>query len=155
MEKKNQFLNITYNTTLGTETIAFLLLNICFNCTNGIIVHTWQHYFSIMAKHKHGLSAHNSYVGHPGGRMKLIFTWTSNQGVSSRGLHGHGATASNMMLRDESRVQFCLGCHSATATANTLTTQYMVRFSHLTVQLPERWGEKKLHSSLHHMNILI
>lgn len=29
------------------------------------------------------------------------------------------------------------GCHSATATANTLTTQYMVRFSHLTVQLPE------------------
>lgn len=29
------------------------------------------------------------------------------------------------------------GCHSGTATANTLTTQYMVRFSHLTVQLPE------------------
>lgn len=29
----------------------------------------------------------------------------------------------------------CWG-HSATATANTLTTQYMVRFSHRTVQLP-------------------
>lgn len=87
--------------------------------------------------------------------MKLLFTLTSNQRVSSEGLHGHGATASDMMLRRESRVQFCLSCYSATATANTLTTQYMVRFSHLTVQLPERGGEKKLHSSLHHINIQI
>lgn len=33
--------------------------------------------------------------------------------------------------------QHTISHHTATATANTLTTQYMVRFSHLTVQLPE------------------
>lgn len=33
--------------------------------------------------------------------------------------------------------QLSIRRHTVTATANTLTTQYMVRFSHLTVQLPE------------------
>ncbi len=43
-------------------------------------------------------------------------------------------------VRRESAVQLDGACcrHRVTATANTLTTQYMVRFSHLTVQLPER-----------------
>lgn len=41
---------------------------------------------------------------------------------------------SHMMMFSE---QLSIRRHIATATANTLTTQYMVRFSHLTVQLPE------------------
>lgn len=43
--------------------------------------------------------------------------------------------ASSHMMMFSEQLNICL--HTATATANTLTTQYMVRFSHLTVQLPE------------------
>lgn len=60
------------------------------------------------------------------------------QRVQLEDLLGDGTTASDMAMFGESRVQLCISCHSATATANTLTTQYMVRFSHLTVQLPGR-----------------
>lgn len=41
--------------------------------------------------------------------------------------------ASCVMAREQRNISH----HTATATTNTLTTQYMVRFSHLTVQLPE------------------
>lgn len=70
------------------------------------------------------------------------------QRVSLEDPLGHVTTASDMMVFGESRVQLCIGCHSATATANTLTTQYMVRFSHLTVQLPERETRRRNYTAV-------
>lgn len=59
------------------------------------------------------------YVDHVCGKDKRIFL------VMGAGSH------------EMFSVQLSICRHTATATANTLTTQYMVRFSHLTVQLPE------------------
>lgn len=77
------------------------------------------------------------------------------QRVTSEGLHGHGAilsTASDTKAVKHSAALCC--CHRATATANTLTTQYMVRFSHLTVQLPKRQTHRR-HYTVVHVKFLI
>lgn len=77
------------------------------------------------------LSCFSSLLGENGPTR----TWTSTQG--SLWLLGHSA-----IFKAQLQTWWCKKteqemAHCYRATANTLTTQYMVRFSHLTVQLPE------------------